>query len=95
MPRPLRIGQVLIGVGAMVGTAAAVGLAVGFEPASLPSALLNVAVYKLTFVAAIGLLVAGAIVNRYTRKRDRPPMLDRGELPPQEIKTRARVDDEV
>ena len=51
-----------------VGIAAVVGLATGFEPSRLPAALLDVAVYKLTFAAAAGLLAAGAIVRRYARR---------------------------
>ena len=68
--RTSRFGGLLIGVGAAVGVAAVVGLAVGFEPATLPRAILNIAVYKLTFAAAAGLLAAGAVVQRYAR---RPP----------------------
>ena len=52
-----------------MGVAAVVGLVVGFEPAKLPPAILNIAVYKLTFVAAAGLLAAGAVMQRYTRRR--------------------------
>lgn len=68
--RGSRFGGLLIGVGAVVGVAAVVGLVVGFEPAKLPPVLLNIAVYKLTFAAAAGLLAAGAVVQRYAR---RPP----------------------
>lgn len=49
-------------------------LVVGFEPAKLPAALLNIAVYKLAFAAAAGLLAAGAIVQRYARRDDRSPI---------------------
>jgi len=65
-----RFGGFLLGIGVVVGIAAVVGLATGFEPSRLPAALLDVAVYKLTFAAAAGLLAAGAIVRRYVR-RDR------------------------
>lgn len=68
--RAPRIGEVLLAVGAMAGVAAVVGLIVGFEPSKLPPALLNIAVYKLIFVAAGGLLTAGAVVQRYTARRD-------------------------
>ena len=68
--RTSRFGQILLAVGSAVGIAAVVGLVVGFEPAKLPAALLNIAVYKLTFAAAGGLLAAGAIVQRYARRDD-------------------------
>jgi hypothetical protein len=68
--RASRFGQVLLAIGGIVGLAAVVGLVVGFEPAKLPAALLNIAVYKLTFAAAAGLLAAGAIVQRYARRDD-------------------------
>ena len=63
-----RFGQLLLVIGGVVGVAAVVGLVVGFEPASLPPSLINIAVYKLTFVAAAGLLGAGATVRRYARR---------------------------
>src|SRR5688572_22938113 len=66
--RAARIGPLLLGLGVVVGTAAGIGLLVGFEPAQLPRALLNIAAYKLTFLAAAGLLTAGALVLRYGRK---------------------------
>jgi hypothetical protein len=62
------VGRVLLGVGLVVGIAAGVGLLVGFEPSRLPPALLNIAAYKLTALAAAGLLAAGAIVLRYARR---------------------------
>ena len=65
-----RFGQLLLVIGGAVGAAAVIGLIVGFEPAKLPAALLNIAVYKLTFAAAAGLLAAGAIVRRYARRAD-------------------------
>ncbi|HJU75200.1 MAG TPA: hypothetical protein VJ717_15770 [Gemmatimonadaceae bacterium] len=63
-----RIGRLLLGVGLLVGLAGGVGLLTGFEPARLPAALLNIAAYKLTFLAAFGLLAAGAIFRRYARR---------------------------
>lgn len=61
-------GSLLLGLGLFVGVAAGIGLLLGFEPARLPAALLNIAAYKLTFVAAGGLLGAGAILVRYARR---------------------------
>jgi hypothetical protein len=63
-----RFGGLLLATGAAVGVAAVVGLVIGFEPSRLPAALIDIAVYKLTFAAAAGLLAAGAIVRRYARR---------------------------
>jgi hypothetical protein len=67
-----RFGQFLLGVGGAVGVAAVIGIVVGFEPAKLPAALLNIAVYKLTFATGAGLLAAGAIVRRYAQRESKP-----------------------
>jgi hypothetical protein len=47
-----RLGTFLLTLGVLVGVVAGIGLLVGFEPARLPAALLNVAAYKLTLLAA-------------------------------------------
>lgn len=65
--RTSRFADMLLLIGGFVGVAAVVGLVVGFEPSKLPAAVLNIAVYKLTFAAAAGLLAAGALVRRYAR----------------------------
>lgn len=84
--RPTRLGALLLGLGVLVGVLAALGLLVGFEPARLPAALLNVAAYKLTFLAAFGLLAAGAVVQRHAhraaRTRDALPHPREAALPP-------------
>jgi hypothetical protein len=69
--RAERAGGLLLVLGLVVGGAAGIGLLLGFEPAELPRELLNIAAYKLTFVAAGGLLVGGALLLRYGR-RDKP-----------------------
>ena len=66
-----RAGGLLLGLGLVVGAAAGIGLLLGFEPAQLPRELLNIAAYKLTFLAAGGLLLGGALLLRYGR-RDKP-----------------------
>jgi hypothetical protein len=66
-----RIGPLLLSLGLLVGGLAGLGLMVGFEPARLPAELLNIAAYKLTFMAAGGLLVAGGLLIRYSRRRGR------------------------
>jgi xylose isomerase len=67
--RAARIGPFLLALGLIVGVAAGVGLLLGFEPAQLPRELLNIAAYKLTFLAAGGLLAAGALAVRYERRQ--------------------------
>jgi hypothetical protein len=70
--RATHLGAFLLGLGVAVGILAGLGLLLGLEPARLPAALLNVAAYKLTFLAAFGLLAAGAVVRRYAgRERTR------------------------
>ena len=68
--RGARLGTILLGGGLVVGVAAVVGYLVGFDPTRLPPALVRIAVYKLTFVAALALIAAGAVVRRYTRRVD-------------------------
>jgi len=63
-----RIGPLFLVLGLVVGGAAGIGLLTAFEPAQLPPALLNVAAYKLTFLAAGGLLAAGALLLRRGRR---------------------------
>lgn len=76
--RPGRFGAFLLGTGVVVGVSAVVGLVLGFEPSRLPPALLDVAAYKLTFLAAAGLLAAGAIIRRRAnRTRDVSPTGER------------------
>ena len=74
--RAARIGPFLLALGLVVGVAAGVGLLVGFEPARLPRELLNIAAYKLTFLAAGGLLAAGALALRYERRRSSANVVD-------------------
>jgi len=67
---------VLLAIGAAVGVIAVVGLVAGFEPSKLPPALLNIAVYNLTFGAAAGLLAAGGLqaTRESARLQRRPPL---------------------
>lgn len=68
--RASRIGGFLLATGVLAGIAAGVGLVLGFEPSRLPPALLDIAAYKLTFLAAGGLLAAGAIIRRRANRAD-------------------------
>jgi hypothetical protein len=83
-----RFGRLLLATGAAVGVAAVVGIVTGFHPSRLPPALLDIAVYKLTFAAAAGLLAAGAIVRRYAKRNgqqaethERAPSLGSSDAP--------------
>jgi hypothetical protein len=81
-----RFGSLLLATGALVGVAAGVGLLLGFEPASLPPAMLNIAAYKLTFLGAFGLLAAGAVLIRYSRREEsRDAAASLGEKPRAEL----------
>jgi hypothetical protein len=66
--RPNRVGGFLLATGVVLGVAAAVGIMIGFEPSRLPPALLDIAAYKLAFLGAGGLLAAGAIIRRRTKR---------------------------
>lgn len=86
--RLTRAGSLLLTLGALVGVVASIGLVLGFEPSRLPPALLNVAAYKLTFLAAFGLIAGGAVVVRYGRRESQggaavgAPRGETGRLPP-------------
>lgn len=64
------IGKALLSLGLLVGVIAGVGIVVGFRPSMLPAALLDIAAYKLAFIAAGGLLAGGAILRRYGLRED-------------------------
>jgi hypothetical protein len=63
-----RFASLLLGLGAAIGGVGAIGLAVGFEPSRLPSALIDISVYKLVFIAAAAVLGSGAVVMRAERR---------------------------
>lgn len=66
-------GQLILMLGLVVGALAGLGLVLGFEPARLPPALLNIALYKLTFIASAGLLAGGAMLIRRERAKEQRP----------------------
>ena len=68
------LSKAFYALGLFVGGAASMGLLVGFEPARLPAALLNIAAYKLTFLAALFLIAAGAGVARFARRLEGLPL---------------------
>ena len=58
-----RFGDLLLGLGLIVGIGAIVGYQLDIIP-SLPPAVLKLVLYKLIFVGGVGLLVAGALIRR-------------------------------
>lgn len=64
-----RLSNFFLGLGVAIGIVASVGLAVGFRPSELPAALLDLSVYKLTFIGAICVLAAGAVLRRSELRR--------------------------
>ena len=63
-----RLANLCLSVGAAVAVLGVIGVALGFRPSELPSALLDIAAYKLVFIAASGLVVTGAILGRAARR---------------------------
>ena len=61
------LSTLLLTGGFLLGTAAAVGLAFGFEPRLSP-VLIKIAAYKLTIIGALCLIAAGAFVGRLARR---------------------------
>jgi len=76
------LGSALLILGLLVGLAAAAGLAAGVEPRLSPF-MLKVVVFKLSFVAAAGLLVAGAAIRRAGRREQLPPIAERAPNDPE------------
>ncbi|HET6702669.1 MAG TPA: hypothetical protein VFH14_12740 [Gemmatimonadaceae bacterium] len=67
--RASTIARGLLLVGALVGAGAGIALALGLGVSSIPSWMITVGMYKLAFIAAGGLLVAGAMVGRAAMRR--------------------------
>lgn len=67
------VAKTLLILGALVGAAAGVALALGLRLDQLPPWMITVGMYKLAFVAAGGLFVAGALLGRAARRRPSSP----------------------
>ena len=74
-----RAGRFLLVSGLVVGLLASAALILGLKPSQLPSAMLDIAAYKLSFLAALGLMAAGAGLLRHAR---RDPKAVRGAAEP-------------
>lgn len=63
------VAKSLLLLGVLVGGSAGVALALGFRVDQLPPWMITVGMYKLAFIAAGGLLAAGAVLGRAAQKR--------------------------
>lgn len=88
-----RIGSFFLGLGVVIGVVGAAALAVGFRPSQLPAALIDISVYKLTFIAAGVVLAAGALVRRSALRHEEADVRARGETrPPGALREGARFE---
>jgi hypothetical protein len=65
------VSKTLLMLGAFVGAVTGIALALGVRPDRLPSWMITVGMYKLAFIAAGGLFVAGALIGRAAQERSR------------------------
>jgi hypothetical protein len=70
------VGNVLIGAGGVVATAAVIAVSVGLK-FSVPPELYTVVVYKGMFAAAAGLMIVGAMVGRHANEKRKSAERDR------------------
>ena len=66
-----KLAAFCFGLGLFIGGAASAGLLVGFEPSRLPPALLDIAAYKLAFIASFALFGVGAVLSRHAQRAHR------------------------
>ena len=79
------VAKSLLIIGAFVGGVAGLALALGFRLDQLPPWMITVGMYKLAFIAAAGLFVAGAMLGRAARGSSSRPertQKDSGTRPP-------------
>ena len=62
------LSKALLILGALVGTVAGLAMALGLRLDQLPPWMITVGMFKLAFIAAGGLLVAGALLGRAARR---------------------------
>ena len=66
------VAKSLLILGALVGGLTGLALALGLRLDQLPPWMITVGMYKLAFLAAAGLFVAGALLGRAARGRSAP-----------------------
>lgn len=69
--RATQVGTALRVLGLAVGLGAAAALLLGFDLTRLSPFWIKIAIYKLAFIAALALLIAGAMIGRRARARSR------------------------
>jgi hypothetical protein len=67
--RATQVGTILRILGLSIGVAAVAALLLGFDVSQVSPFLIKVAIYKLAFIAALVLLIAGAVIGRRARVR--------------------------
>ena len=70
--RTMQVATLLRVLGLAVGLGAAAALLLGFDVSRLSPFWIKIAIYKLAFVAALVMLVAGAMIGRRARARNNP-----------------------
>lgn len=65
-----RLANLCLSVGATVAVLGVIGVALGYRPSALPAVVLGVAAYKLVFMAASGLVAAGAMLGCAARREN-------------------------
>jgi hypothetical protein len=65
------VSRLVIILGVLVGGAAGLALVFGMGLDRIPPWMITIGLYKLTFIAAGGLLVVGAMLGRAARARAR------------------------
>jgi hypothetical protein len=68
--RAAQVGMLLRVLGLTVGVAAVTALLFGFDASYLSPFLIKVAIYKLAFIAALVLLIVGAMIGRRARAQN-------------------------
>jgi len=67
--RATRLSTILRALGLTVGLAAGAALLLGFDTTRISPFLIKVAIFKLSFIAALALLAAGAMLGRRAKAR--------------------------
>ena len=76
------IASSLLACGLVVGLGATAALLLGVDPTRLSPFLVRIALFKLAFIAAAGLLTAGALLGRHARQSRRETTRQRDDIEP-------------